>query len=246
MGRGFNCRDHRAADDSEDSSSSSSSTSSSSSSEDEEGAQNGSPGGDKENQPQTGTTKDQDDKDNQNLTHDHEEEMEQDIQTGNKEGFNKVTLQVPSKVMREQSGIVPKLEAIASTTTAFMPNPTKALSRPPIRRPDIPFNRHTPPLTRSGRMGPHKSHQERLEASKKINECKLIKLGNGGSASSSSDLPHPRIPLSALQEGSSEADRESSGAGPACEREVWVSVFRYLSRADLCVCMAVCKNWHKW
>uniref|UniRef100_A0A7N8WNU0 [histone H3]-dimethyl-L-lysine(36) demethylase n=1 Tax=Mastacembelus armatus TaxID=205130 RepID=A0A7N8WNU0_9TELE len=59
-------------------------------------------------------------------------------------------------------------------------------------------------------------------------------------------LPHLRIPLSALQEGGSEADRESTGSGPSCEREVWVSVFRYLSRADLCVCMAVCKNWYKW
>uniref|UniRef100_A0A8C4GVC0 [histone H3]-dimethyl-L-lysine(36) demethylase n=1 Tax=Dicentrarchus labrax TaxID=13489 RepID=A0A8C4GVC0_DICLA len=38
----------------------------------------------------------------------------------------------------------------------------------------------------------------------------------------------------------------SNGSGPGCEREVWVSVFRYLSRADLCVCMAVCKNWYKW
>uniref|UniRef100_A0A665XEK6 [histone H3]-dimethyl-L-lysine(36) demethylase n=1 Tax=Echeneis naucrates TaxID=173247 RepID=A0A665XEK6_ECHNA len=59
-------------------------------------------------------------------------------------------------------------------------------------------------------------------------------------------LPHLRIPLSALQEGGSEADRESNGSGPGCEREVWVSVFRYLSRSDLCVCMAVCKNWYKW
>nr|XP_046261612.1 lysine-specific demethylase 2A isoform X5 [Scatophagus argus] len=49
-----------------------------------------------------------------------------------------------------------------------------------------------------------------------------------------------------LTEGGSEADRENGGSGPGCEREVWVSVFRYLSRADLCVCMAVCKNWYKW
>nr|XP_046261611.1 lysine-specific demethylase 2A isoform X4 [Scatophagus argus] len=48
------------------------------------------------------------------------------------------------------------------------------------------------------------------------------------------------------EEGGSEADRENGGSGPGCEREVWVSVFRYLSRADLCVCMAVCKNWYKW
>lgn len=72
------------------------------------------------------------------------------------------------------------------------------------------------------------------------------KLSNGASSSSTSELPHLRIPLSALQEGGSEADRENGGSGPGCEREVWVSVFRYLSRADLCVCMAVCKNWYKW
>uniref|UniRef100_A0A3B4A045 Uncharacterized protein n=1 Tax=Periophthalmus magnuspinnatus TaxID=409849 RepID=A0A3B4A045_9GOBI len=96
--------------------------------------------------------------------------------------------------------------------------------------------------TQNGSPGGDKENQ--VEASKRIKECKLVKLGRGGSASSSAD--HPRIPLSALQEGGSEADRESSGNGPACEREVWVSVFRYLSRADLCVCMAVCKNWYKW
>uniref|UniRef100_A0A3Q2EHU7 [histone H3]-dimethyl-L-lysine(36) demethylase n=1 Tax=Cyprinodon variegatus TaxID=28743 RepID=A0A3Q2EHU7_CYPVA len=38
----------------------------------------------------------------------------------------------------------------------------------------------------------------------------------------------------------------SASSDPSCEREVWVSVFRYLNRADLCICMAVCKNWYKW
>ncbi|TNM99241.1 hypothetical protein fugu_013805 [Takifugu bimaculatus] len=80
----------------------------------------------------------------------------------------------------------------------------------------------------------------------KTKPSRTTKLGNVGSSSSASELGHPRVPLSALQEGGSEADRENGGAGPACEREVWVSVFRYLSRADLCVCMAVCKNWYKW
>ncbi|XP_055015145.1 lysine-specific demethylase 2A [Boleophthalmus pectinirostris] len=253
VGRGFHSRDHGPVDDSEDSSSSSSSNSSSTEEEDEdeeaEGTQNGSPGGDKENQPQMRTerltTKDlEDEKDNQICAYDYEEQMEQDTQTEIKDGFNKVTLQVPSRAKQDPSAIVPKLEAIASTTTALIRNQYKALPRPPIRHPDLQTSRHTPPLTRSGRMCTHKTHQERVEASKRIKECKLVKLGRGGSASSSAD--HPRIPLSALQEGGSEADRESSGAGPACEREVWVSVFRYLSRADLCVCMAVCKNWYKW
>lgn len=30
------------------------------------------------------------------------------------------------------------------------------------------------------------------------------------------------------------------------EKEVWVSVFRYLSRAELLACMTVCKEWYKW
>lgn len=30
------------------------------------------------------------------------------------------------------------------------------------------------------------------------------------------------------------------------EKEVWVSVFRYLNRAELLACMTVCKAWYKW
>lgn len=30
------------------------------------------------------------------------------------------------------------------------------------------------------------------------------------------------------------------------EKEVWVSVFRYLNRAELLACMTVCKEWYKW
>lgn len=30
------------------------------------------------------------------------------------------------------------------------------------------------------------------------------------------------------------------------EKEVWVSVFTYLSRAELLACMTVCKAWYKW
>uniref|UniRef100_A0A7N6AWU5 [histone H3]-dimethyl-L-lysine(36) demethylase n=1 Tax=Anabas testudineus TaxID=64144 RepID=A0A7N6AWU5_ANATE len=60
---------------------------------------------------------------------------------------------------------------------------------------------------------------------------------------------HPERPDTSKRmrlKGGGDADRDSNGSGSSCEREVWVSVFRYLSRADLCVCMAVCKNWYKW
>lgn len=30
------------------------------------------------------------------------------------------------------------------------------------------------------------------------------------------------------------------------QKEVWMSVFRYLTRKELCECMRVCKTWYKW
>ncbi|XP_075032494.1 lysine-specific demethylase 2A isoform X2 [Mixophyes fleayi] len=33
---------------------------------------------------------------------------------------------------------------------------------------------------------------------------------------------------------------------PSMQKDVWLSVFQYLSRKELCVCMRVCKAWYKW
>lgn len=250
-------------EESEDSSSSSTNTNSSSSSDDEEEerGQNTGRGGDKENQPQMRregqAAKEREDEGsemaNQNgAEEDEEEEMEQDSQTVDKDGSSIiVTLQKPTRAKRDPSATVPKLEAIApQTARSTIPSQTRALVRPPIRNrspcTDQHSSRHTPPHTRSGHTDTCTSHPERPDASKRMRTRSPAKLRHGASPSSSSELPHFRIPLSALQEGGSEADRDSNGSGPSCEREVWVSVFRYLSRADLCVCMAVCKNWYKW
>ncbi|XP_071313131.1 lysine-specific demethylase 2A [Trachinotus anak] len=257
-GRGIgDGRGHGDLEESEDSSSTSSS--SSSSEEEEERGQSSVRGGDKENQPQSRqggrVAKDVEEEEsevaNQNCVEEDEEEedMEQDCQIGDKDtSFLKVTLQKPTRAKRDPSAIVPKLEAIAPQTAAStIHNQTRALVRPPIRNrapcSDQHSSRHTPPHTRSGHTDTRPSHPD---ISKRPRLSRPAKLSNGASCSSSAELPHLRIPLSALQEGGSEADRESSGSGPGCEREVWVSVFRYLSRADLCICMAVCKNWYKW
>lgn len=263
-GRGIRSGTGHGALEEESEDSSSSSTNSSSSDDDdeeEERGQNSGRGLDKENQPQSRregrAAKEREEEGsevaNQNgAEEDDEEEMEQDSQTGGKDGsYLKVTLQRPTRAKRDPSAIVPKLEAVApQTATSTIHTQTRALVRPPIRNrgpcPDQHSNRHTPPHTRSGHTDTRTSHPERPEASKRTKLSRPAKLSNGASCSSSSELPHLRIPLSALQEGGSEADRESGGSGPGCEREVWVSVFRYLSRADLCVCMAVCKNWYKW
>uniref|UniRef100_A0A8C5HG10 [histone H3]-dimethyl-L-lysine(36) demethylase n=1 Tax=Gouania willdenowi TaxID=441366 RepID=A0A8C5HG10_GOUWI len=156
---------------------------------------------------------------------------------------DRVTLQRPTRAPQDQSAIVPKLEAVAPQM-ATNHQRAKVLPRPPIRNlsgiPDQRSHKFTPPHTRSGSSYSHPPHPEKLSLSR------AAKLTNGASSSSAPELPHQRVPLSALQEGGADADRDGAGGGLGCDREVWVSVFRYLSRADLCVCMAVCKNWYKW
>uniref|UniRef100_A0A8D2ZFN8 [histone H3]-dimethyl-L-lysine(36) demethylase n=1 Tax=Scophthalmus maximus TaxID=52904 RepID=A0A8D2ZFN8_SCOMX len=262
-GRGHEDLEEESEDSSSSSSSSSNSSSSSSSSsdEEEERGQNSGRGGDKENQPQLrrgGRAAKEGEEEgskvaNQNCAEEEdEEEIEQDSQMGDKDSsYLKVTLQRPTRAKQDPSAIVPKLEAIApQTATSTLHNQTRPLIRPPIRNrgpcSDQHPSRHTPPHTRSGHTESRTSHLESLEASKRPRPSRPAKLSNGASCSSSSELSHLRIPLSALQEGGSEAERESGLSGRGCEREVWVSVFRYVSRADLCVCMAVCKNWYKW
>uniref|UniRef100_A0A8C5HG71 [histone H3]-dimethyl-L-lysine(36) demethylase n=1 Tax=Gouania willdenowi TaxID=441366 RepID=A0A8C5HG71_GOUWI len=151
--------------------------------------------------------------------------------------------QAKSSDSEDQSAIVPKLEAVAPQM-ATNHQRAKVLPRPPIRNlsgiPDQRSHKFTPPHTRSGSSYSHPPHPEKLSLSR------AAKLTNGASSSSAPELPHQRVPLSALQEGGADADRDGAGGGLGCDREVWVSVFRYLSRADLCVCMAVCKNWYKW
>lgn len=39
---------------------------------------------------------------------------------------------------------------------------------------------------------------------------------------------------------------KDAGSERGAEKEVWVSVFHYLSRAELLACMSVCKAWYKW
>ncbi|MEQ2215142.1 hypothetical protein XENOCAPTIV_028217, partial [Xenoophorus captivus] len=39
---------------------------------------------------------------------------------------------------------------------------------------------------------------------------------------------------------------KDAGSDRGGEKEVWVSVFRYLNRAELLACMTVCKAWYKW
>uniref|UniRef100_A0A8C2G0L5 [histone H3]-dimethyl-L-lysine(36) demethylase n=1 Tax=Cyprinus carpio TaxID=7962 RepID=A0A8C2G0L5_CYPCA len=164
-----------------------------------------------------------------------------------------VTLQ-PSRGRRDPSAIVPKLEANLSSRS--LPQNHKALLRPPLRngapRSDSP---HSP----ADRLHVNKSHAlsssphaltrsaskhmvRNLRSNFKDSPHRLTRERTGKKtrsekAKSSNSCPSSTLRPSAEQNGGNE---------PGWEREVWVSVFRYLTRAELCVCMAVCKSWYKW
>ncbi|KAI4893783.1 hypothetical protein NFI96_033972, partial [Prochilodus magdalenae] len=171
-----------------------------------------------------------------------------------------VTLQ-PSRGRRDPSTIVPKLEAnVSPRSLPQSPRDIhgKSLLRPPLRngvRRSDKAHFHTqhphthsvkshtdrthlqsPTLTRSTSKHSHMGRNLRCNSRESHHNGKKSRLDRAKPpTSSSSSSPVARNSLE--QNGASE---------PGWERLVWVSVFRYLTRAELCVCMAVCKSWYKW
>ncbi|XP_062332588.1 lysine-specific demethylase 2A [Osmerus eperlanus] len=259
---------HQAEEqESEDSSSSSSSSSDEEEEEEEEGErrENGLRGGgrrDKENRPQRlggrtakeaeGGEGEESEEANQNGGGEDEEadgdggeglrsvEPPGAMASGDplKGSYVTVTLQRPPRAKRDPSAIVPKLEAAVVAPRPVAPGnqsflQSRSLLRPPIRN-------HGGGADRRGHAH-RRGHGHREEGPRRVGPGRPERINNGAS---SSRVPPLRIPLLALQDGGGEGREAGGEAG--CEREVWVSVFRYLSRAELCVCMAVCKNWYKW
>uniref|UniRef100_A0AAR2J0Y8 [histone H3]-dimethyl-L-lysine(36) demethylase n=1 Tax=Pygocentrus nattereri TaxID=42514 RepID=A0AAR2J0Y8_PYGNA len=89
---------------------------------------------------------------------------------------------------------------------------------------------HSPTLTRGTSKHSHMGRNLRCNSGESHHIGKKPRVDRAKPPTSSS-LSRPK---SSEQNGASE---------PGWERLVWVSVFRYLTRTELCVCMAVCKNW---
>lgn len=154
-----------------------------------------------------------------------------------------VKLQPAARGHRDPNAIVPKLEAAITPCSPASAQQRVCLLRPPLRNgashasahPATVVSRIThsdKPLTASmARNGRGLSHSGR--GSRGHSQSRVHSSSNTTSTSSSS--------LSTLH-----SSARDGGSGPGCEKEVWVSVFRYLSQAELCVCMAVCKSWYKW
>ncbi|KAK3535409.1 hypothetical protein QTP70_016777 [Hemibagrus guttatus] len=167
-----------------------------------------------------------------------------------------VTLQ-PSRGRWDPSTIVPKLEANVSSVSHTQSNSDfqgKSLLRPPLRgdsRRADKAHSHThshasrsqiqsPTLTRSTSKHAHMSQS--LRCSSRESHHNTTRERNG------KNVRPERGKHSAASNSSKSCTSPelNGGSEPGWGRLVWVSVFRYLTRTELCVCMAVCKSWYKW
>ncbi|XP_051505557.1 lysine-specific demethylase 2A isoform X2 [Myxocyprinus asiaticus] len=159
-----------------------------------------------------------------------------------------VTLQ-PSRGRRDPSAIVPKLEANLSSRS--LPQNHKSLLRPPLRNgaphTDSPYpNAERSHLNKSHMLtrstSKHSDLVQTVRSNLKDSPHRLTQERIGKKTRSESKKSSNYCPSSTLHT----SPEQNRGNEPGWEREVWVSVFRYLTRSELCVCMAVCKSWYKW
>ncbi|XP_071755132.1 lysine (K)-specific demethylase 2Aa isoform X1 [Centroberyx gerrardi] len=158
-----------------------------------------------------------------------------------------VTLQRPHKTKRQSGSIVPKLEAaMGPRTGAAGPGGQQgfvqrksALSKPSrLKSGDGALDSMTPTARGPGRPrlrgNPHhgdRGARDRSASSSSDEE------ETAAPPASSSFSPPSLLSLPSFKD----VGNERGG-----EKEVWVAVFRYLSRAELLACMTVCKAWYKW
>uniref|UniRef100_A0A672QN70 [histone H3]-dimethyl-L-lysine(36) demethylase n=1 Tax=Sinocyclocheilus grahami TaxID=75366 RepID=A0A672QN70_SINGR len=155
-----------------------------------------------------------------------------------------VTLQRPPKAKRDPGSIVPKLEAAMSPRTPRGPgfNQRKTLPRTRLRNSTstpagngVSQSKSVHTSGRPTRRSSNQGGRERDTASP------------SSMSSRSSVSPPPPPPAIATSPPSllSHPSFCDVGNERGCEKDIWMSVFRYLGRTDLAVCMRVCKAWYK-
>lgn len=149
-----------------------------------------------------------------------------------------VTLQRPNKAKRQCGSIVPKLEAAMGPRAAAGPQGfiqrKGALSKPArLRCTDSTADSITP-------RGPGRP---RLRGSRGERGARTRSVS---SSEEEEAAPHPASSTLSSPALPSLLSFKDVGNERGGEKEVWVSVFRYLNRAELLACMTVCKAWYKW
>uniref|UniRef100_A0A4W6F7D6 [histone H3]-dimethyl-L-lysine(36) demethylase n=1 Tax=Lates calcarifer TaxID=8187 RepID=A0A4W6F7D6_LATCA len=153
-----------------------------------------------------------------------------------------VTLQRPHKAKRQFGSIVPKLEAAMGPRTAAAVSSGQqgfiqrksALSKPARLKSTDATADGVGRITLSGpRL--RAIHGDRGTRDRSVSSSEEQEAAAPPASSSLS--PPSLLSLPSFKD----VGNEKGG-----EKEVWVSVFRYLSRAELLACMTVCKAWYKW
>ncbi|GLD52279.1 lysine (K)-specific demethylase 2Aa isoform X4, partial [Lates japonicus] len=153
-----------------------------------------------------------------------------------------VTLQRPHKAKRQFGSIVPKLEAAMGPRTAAVVSGGQqgfiqrksALSKPArLKSADATADGVTP--RGPGRPRLRAIHGDRGTRDRSVSSSEEQEAAAPPASSSLS--PPSLLSLPSFKD----VGNEKGG-----EKEVWVSVFRYLNRAELLACMTVCKAWYKW
>ncbi|XP_035856060.1 lysine (K)-specific demethylase 2Aa isoform X3 [Sander lucioperca] len=153
-----------------------------------------------------------------------------------------VTLQRPHKAKRHSGSIVPKLEAAMGLRTAaggaggqqgFIQRKTALSKSSRLKSADTTADGVTPRGPGRPRLrGNHGDRGTREHSATSSEEDEIA-----GPPAPSSLSPPSLLSLPSFKD----VGNERGG-----EKEVWVSVFRYLNRAELLACMIVCKAWYKW
>lgn len=146
-----------------------------------------------------------------------------------------VTLQHPHKAKRQSDSIVPKLEAAMGLRTAAVGAiQRKAAPSRPLRLKSTDTTADTVTPRGPGRPRLRCNHGDR---GTRDHSASSSEEEEAATPASSSLSPPSMLILPSFKD----VGNERGG-----EKEVWVSVFRYLSRAELLACMTVCKAWYKW
>ncbi|KAK2909075.1 hypothetical protein Q8A67_004912 [Cirrhinus molitorella] len=157
-----------------------------------------------------------------------------------------VTLQRPPKAKRDPGSIVPKLEAAMSPRTPSGPG---FIQRKTLPRTRLRNNTSTPAgngLSQS--KSAHTSGRHTRRSSNQDGRERDTPSPSSMSSRSSVSPPPPPPAISTTSPPSllSHPSFRDVGNERGCEKDIWMSVFRYLGRTDLAVCMRVCKAWYKW
>ncbi|XP_028998720.1 lysine (K)-specific demethylase 2Aa isoform X2 [Betta splendens] len=149
-----------------------------------------------------------------------------------------VTLQQPHKAKKNPCSIVPKLEAAMGLRAASVgAGGQQGFIHRKMTLSKSSRLRSTDGTAESGARGPGRPRLRGNHGDCRDRTVSSSEEEEAAAAPASSLSPMSLLSLPSFKDVGSEKGGE---------KEVWVSVFSYLSRAELLACMTVCKAWYKW